>query len=76
MDFVKNCLRMSFSHLSLVLYVCLMFGTSLVYSLYFNLGETEKKCFIEDVPDDTMIVGKYVDESISYLDIQSVLFVY
>lgn len=55
---------MSFGHFSLVLYVCLIFGTSLVYSLYFNLGETEKKCFIEDVPDDTMIVGKSLDEPI------------
>lgn len=27
--------------------------------LYFHIGETEKKCFIEDIPDDTMVVGKY-----------------
>ena len=26
--------------------------------LYFHIGETEKKCFIEDIPDDTMVVGK------------------
>jgi hypothetical protein len=23
------------------------------------MGETEKKCFIEEIPDETMITGKY-----------------
>lgn len=32
---------------------------SVADGLYFHLGEKEKKCFIEDVPDDTMIVGNY-----------------
>jgi len=27
--------------------------------LYFHMGETEKKCFIEEIPDETMITGKY-----------------
>ncbi|OQV24512.1 Transmembrane emp24 domain-containing protein 9 [Hypsibius exemplaris] len=27
--------------------------------LYFHLGETEKKCFLEEIPDETMVVGKY-----------------
>jgi len=31
----------------------------LVNSLYFHIGETERKCFIEDIPDETMVVGKY-----------------
>jgi hypothetical protein len=32
---------------------------SLNSALYFHIGETEKKCFIEDIPDETMVVGKY-----------------
>jgi len=32
---------------------------SLVTSLYFHIQETEKKCFIEEIPDDTMVVGNY-----------------
>ena len=27
--------------------------------LYFHIAETERKCFIEEIPDDTMVVGKY-----------------
>ncbi|CAC5379971.1 unnamed protein product [Mytilus coruscus] len=32
---------------------------SLTNALYFHIGETEKKCFIEEIPDETMVVGKY-----------------
>jgi len=28
--------------------------------LYFHIGETEKKCFIEEIPDETMVVGRYI----------------
>jgi len=28
--------------------------------LYFHIRETEEKCFIEEVPDETMVVGKSV----------------
>ncbi len=31
---------------------------SFVSALYFHIGETEKKCFIEEIPDETMIIGK------------------
>lgn len=31
---------------------------SCVSSLYFHIGETEKKCFIEEIPDETMIIGE------------------
>ena len=30
-----------------------------VSGLYFHIAETEKKCFIEEIPDDTIVVGKY-----------------
>ncbi|XP_021359642.1 transmembrane emp24 domain-containing protein eca-like isoform X2 [Mizuhopecten yessoensis] len=32
---------------------------STVSGLYFHIGETEKKCFIEEIPDETMVVGNY-----------------
>ncbi|XP_064630454.1 transmembrane emp24 domain-containing protein 9-like isoform X1 [Lineus longissimus] len=28
-------------------------------ALYFHIGETEKKCFIEEIPEETMVVGRY-----------------
>ena len=31
---------------------------SICHGLYFHMGETEKKCFIEEIPDETMITGK------------------
>lgn len=30
-----------------------------VDALYFHIRETERKCFIEEVPDETLVVGKY-----------------
>lgn len=26
-------------------------------ALYFHIGETERKCFIEEIPDETNVVG-------------------
>ena len=31
-----------------------------VDGLYFHIRETEKKCFIEEVPDETLVVGKLI----------------
>ena len=28
-----------------------------VRGLYFHIGETEKRCFIEEIPDETMVIG-------------------
>jgi hypothetical protein len=28
-------------------------------ALYFHIAETERKCFIEEIPDETMVVAKY-----------------
>lgn len=25
--------------------------------LYFHIGETERKCFIEEIPDETTVLG-------------------
>jgi len=27
--------------------------------LFFHISETEKKCFIEEIPDDTLVIGQY-----------------
>ncbi|CAM5177811.1 unnamed protein product [Eretmochelys imbricata] len=29
------------------------------HALYFHIGETEKRCFIEEIPDETMVIGNY-----------------
>ena len=26
--------------------------------LYFHIAETERKCFIEEIPDETMVIGR------------------
>lgn len=40
-------------------FLFVLFSTLLTASaLYFHIGETEKKCFIEEIPDETMVVGK------------------
>merc|ERR1711953_15018 len=31
----------------------------LAHGLYFHIGETERKCFIEEIPDETMVTGNY-----------------
>lgn len=28
------------------------------FALFFHIGETEKKCFIEEIPDETMVIGE------------------
>ena len=33
--------------------------TSNFAGLYFHIGETERKCFIEEIPDETMVTGNY-----------------
>lgn len=27
--------------------------------LYFHIAETERKCFIEEIPDETTVIGKF-----------------
>jgi hypothetical protein len=27
--------------------------------LYFHIAETERKCFIEEIPDETTVIGMY-----------------
>lgn len=53
MDFTQVLSRWS-------LQVVLLFlvYSNLVDSLYFHIQEGERKCFIEEIPDDTLVVGK------------------
>ncbi|XP_071494846.1 transmembrane emp24 domain-containing protein 4-like [Diadema setosum] len=37
----------------------LVLAVAPAFSLYFHIGETEKKCFIEEIPDETMVIGNY-----------------
>ena len=41
---------------SIIFILCL----SSVSALYFHIGETERKCFIEEIPDETMVIGKFI----------------
>lgn len=43
----------------LILCICLSQLVSHSSALFFHLGETEKKCFIEEIPDETLVIGKY-----------------
>lgn len=42
--------------LSLIFFVSI--NVFRVDGIYFHIRETESKCFIEEVPEDTMIVGQ------------------
>ena len=39
-----------------VAFLCIIYAQT-GSSLYFHMGETEKKCFIEEIPDETMVTG-------------------
>jgi len=43
-----------------LLVFCIFVSLSCVNSLYFHIAETERKCFIEEIPDDTTVIGKHV----------------
>ena len=39
--------------------VLLNFSFTFVSSLYFHMGDTERKCFMEKIPDETMLMGEF-----------------
>jgi len=41
-----------------LLLFCLLYIPSSL-ALYFHISETERKCFIEELPDQTMVIGNY-----------------
>ncbi|XP_020839712.1 transmembrane emp24 domain-containing protein 4 isoform X2 [Phascolarctos cinereus] len=50
-------LRAAMWHRALLLLLWLTLAS--VQGLYFHIGETEKRCFIEEIPDETMVIGNY-----------------
>lgn len=40
----------------LVFLLCVQYSSG----LYFHIGETERKCFIEEIPDETTVLGNFV----------------
>ncbi|KAF6087009.1 transmembrane p24 trafficking protein 4 [Phyllostomus discolor] len=48
--------RLAMGRRALLLVVLCAVG---VRGLYFHIGETEKRCFIEEIPDETMVIGNY-----------------
>ncbi|CAI9739069.1 emp24 domain-containing eca-like isoform X1 [Octopus vulgaris] len=56
--FDSNHKMFSFHHL-LLLVCCWCYFATFSDALFFHIKETEKKCFIEELPDETMVVGKY-----------------
>jgi len=43
----------------LVSVLAVLLSVTVVNGLYFHIGETERKCFIEEIPDDTTVIGIY-----------------
>lgn len=58
--FITGSVKMVAIRMQFTLYLVLLLNiyNSFVSALYFHIGETEKKCFIEEIPDETMIIGK------------------
>lgn len=52
--------NMAMSWIGFTCFLCVLFARSAL-CLYFHMGETEKKCFIEEIPDETMVTGACVD---------------
>uniref|UniRef100_A0A7E4W4V2 GOLD domain-containing protein n=1 Tax=Panagrellus redivivus TaxID=6233 RepID=A0A7E4W4V2_PANRE len=44
---------------SLLRLVLALAAIEAVTGLYFHIAETERKCFIEEIPDETMVIGNY-----------------
>uniref|UniRef100_A0A7E4W2S2 GOLD domain-containing protein n=1 Tax=Panagrellus redivivus TaxID=6233 RepID=A0A7E4W2S2_PANRE len=44
---------------SLLRLVVALAAIEAVTGLYFHIAETERKCFIEEIPDETMVIGNY-----------------
>jgi len=55
---ILSSLEMSMRRVFLVAFILSPY-LYLVSGLYFHIGETERKCFIEEIPDETMVVGNY-----------------
>lgn len=46
------------NHLSVLLCVLLAALVPLSYGLYFHIAEGERKCFIEEIPEETQVISE------------------
>lgn len=46
-------------YLKELIVILVLYNFVFVNGLYFHIPETEKKCFIEEIPDETMVIGHY-----------------
>lgn len=56
LDLVYVTIQVTMELVKVAVLVLVCLGVS--HGLYFHIGETEQRCFIEEVPAETMIVGK------------------
>lgn len=40
-----------------IVYILFIYLIQFANGLYFHIGETERKCFIEEIPDETTVIG-------------------
>ena len=54
-------IKMAFSwpNLATAVALAIILVLPLSSGLYFHIGETERKCFIEEIPDETMVTGNF-----------------
>lgn len=50
--------RPAMARLVVLLLLLLTLCAPAARGLYFHIGETEKRCFIEEIPDETMVIGQ------------------
>lgn len=43
---------------SFIIFILIQFILT-THALYFHIRETDRKCFIEEIPDQTLVIGKY-----------------
>ncbi|CAF1377381.1 unnamed protein product [Adineta steineri] len=48
-----------YTQFKILLIICFLQLIPVSHTLYFHISETERKCFIEEMPDDTLVIGKY-----------------
>ena len=51
--------KISIDMLGKTLLFCVFVALPVAQGLYFHIAETERKCFIEEIPDETMVIGEF-----------------
>ena len=50
------------------LFLLFVWYTTFVNGLYFHMGETEKKCFIQDIAENTTVTGNGLSTTVTIFD--------